>query len=188
MRKVILFMHLSLDGYCATKDGDLSWIPYNSEFEKFGEKIVKSTGVALYGKNTFEVMKQFRDIRQDTSASKHDLEHAEWIENIEKIVFSTKLKEENWNNTRIISENIFEEVTKLKEAEGGNLVIFGSPTLAISLMKLDLIDEFQFTISPIVLGEGKTFLRNIDTQIKLELLKTENIEGGVIAIRYRIVR
>ena len=153
-------MHMSLDGYCATKDGGLEWVPYNSELEKYAEKIVASVGSPMYGRNTFEMMKYFRTVLNNPSASKHDRAHAEWIEKIEKIVFSTTLISEDWNNTTIISGNILEEVTKLKELEGKDLVIFGSPTLATSLMELGLIDEFQFTISPVVLGEGKTFLRN----------------------------
>lgn len=188
MRKIVLFQHQSLDGFCATKDGGLGWIPFTPALERYAEKIVASVGSPMYGRNTFELMKYWRTVLHDPSASKHAQEHAQWIENVEKIVFSTTLTSDDWNNTKIISGNILEEVTKLKEQEGKDLVIFGSPTLASSLMELGLIDEFQFTISPIVLGEGKTFLRNINKKVHLELLHSEQIEGGVITAQYRLIK
>jgi dihydrofolate reductase len=188
MRKIVLFLHLSLDGYSATKEGGLEWIPYNAAFEQYAEKIVASVGSALYGRNTFELMKGYwHPMINDPSLSAHDRQHAEWIETIEKIVFSTTLTSEDWNNTKILSSNILEEVTKLKEQPGKDLVIFGSPTLATSLMELGLIDEFYFTISPVVLGEGKTFLRNIHEKVTLELLSSDTIEGGIITAHYRLV-
>jgi dihydrofolate reductase len=188
MRKIVLFMHQSVDGFCATKEGGLEWIPYNLGLQKYAEKLVASVGSPMYGKNTFEMMKYWRTVLNDPTADRHDSEHAKWIENVEKIVFSTTLKNEDWNNTRIISTNLKEEVTKLKEGEGKDLVIFGSPTLAVSLMKLGLIDEFQFTISPVMLGDGKTFLRNIHEKVKLELISSQNIEGGILAVHYRILK
>ena len=179
---------MSLDGFYAAKDGSLDWIPYNAGFEKYAETLVNSVGSPMYGRATFEMMKYWRTVLNDSSASKHDLEHADWIEKVEKIVFSSTLQNEDWNNTKIISGNVAEEVRKLKEEDGKDLVIFGSPTLASSLMELGLIDEFQFTVSPVVLGEGKTFLRNITQRVNLELVHSENIEGGVIAVHYRILK
>jgi dihydrofolate reductase len=188
MRKVVLFMHISLDGFCATKDGGLGWIPYNSALQKYADKVVSTVGSPMYGRNTYELMKYWRTVLKDASASEHDLEHAKWIEDVEKIVFSTTLTTSDWNNTKIISGNIQEEVTKLKEQKGKDLVIFGSPTLATSLMELGLIDEFQFTISPVILGEGKTFLSDITNKVNLELISTEPLEGGIITVHYRLLK
>ncbi len=189
MRKIVLFLHQSLDGYCATAEGGLDWIPYNEAFEKYAERIVQSVGIALYGRVTYELMKGYwPTLLNDPSASEHEREHAAWIENIEKIVFSNTLVSEDWNNTRVISTNVEEEVKKLKEGEGKDLVIFGSPTLAFSLMQMDLIDEFQFTVSPVILGQGMTFIRKIEKRCNLELVSSEQIEGGVVALHYRVIR
>ena len=189
MRKIVLFLHQSLDGYCATVDGGLDWIPYNEAFEKFADRLVKTVGSPMYGRVTYELMKSYWPIvLKDAKASKHELEHAEWIENVEKIVFSTTLVHEDWKNTRIISTNIEEEVQKLKEGEGKDLVIFGSPTLARSLMYMNLIDEFQFTVSPVILGKGLTFIRNIEERTNLELVSSEQIEGGIVALHYKVLR
>ncbi|MDB5260380.1 MAG: dihydrofolate reductase [Candidatus Nomurabacteria bacterium] len=189
MRKLVLFLHQSLDGYCATKDGGLDWIPYNEAFEKYAEKMVQTVGLPLYGRVTYEMMKSYWPTAlNNPSASKHDQEHAAWIENVEKIVFSTTLIKEDWHNTRVISSNVEEEVKKLKEGEGKDLVIFGSPTLARSLMKMNLIDEFNFTVSPVILGDGLTFIRGIEERVNLELISSEQIEGGIVALHYKVVR
>ncbi|MDB5188068.1 MAG: bifunctional deaminase-reductase domain protein [Candidatus Kaiserbacteria bacterium] len=189
MRKVVLFLHQSLDGYCGTKEGGLDWIPFTPALEKYAERLVQTVGSPMYGRVTYELMKSWwPTLLNDASASKHDKKHAEWIENVEKIVFSTTLGEQDWNNTRVISSNVEEEVKKLKMGEGKDLVIFGSPTLARSLMEMDLIDEFQFTISPVILGDGITFMRSITNRVNLELLNSESLDGGIEALHYKIVR
>jgi dihydrofolate reductase len=189
MRKLVLFMHQSLDGYCATPEGGLDWVPYNEHLEKYAGKIVQTVGSPLYGRVTYELMKSYwPTVLHDATASKHDREHAEWIENVEKIVFSTTLIKEDWHNTRVISSNVEEEVKKLKEGEGKDLVIFGSPTLARSLMEMHLIDEFQFTVSPVILGEGLSFMRSIEERVNLELVSSEQIIGGVVALHYKVAR
>jgi len=187
MRKVVLFMHNSLDGFCATAAGGLEWIPYDDELMKFGEKVVKTVGSPLYGHVTYDMMKGYwSSVTADPSASEHDKEHVRWMEDVQKVVFSTTLKDPDWKNTKVISVNILEEVMALKGSPGKDLVIFGSPTLALSLMKLGLIDEFRFTFSPVILGEGKSFLREAKDMAKLELIESEVFKSGVVALRYKV--
>ena len=189
MRKIVLFLHQSLDGYCATEDGGLGWIPYNEGFQKYAERVVQTVGSPLYGRVTYELMKgHWPAVLRDASASKHDRQHAEWLEQAEKIVFSTTLGAQDWNNTTVIHDHVEEAVKALKETDGKDLVIFGSPTLARSLMALDLIDEFRFTVCPVVLGKGLTFLRSIEREVRLELLDSEPIDGGMTALHYRVLR
>lgn len=189
MRKLVLFLHISLDGFSATEEGGLDWIPYNEAFEKYAEKVVSTVGVPVYGRVTYEMMKAYwPTVLKDESASKHDREHAEWLEGAPKVVVSTTLPEQDWNNTRVIRENVVEELTKLKQEPGKDLVIFGSITLANSLVESNIIDEFQFTISPVFLGKGKTFIRSIEEKIPLELLASEIVEGGVLGLHYKVVR
>ncbi|MFA6024430.1 MAG: dihydrofolate reductase family protein [Candidatus Gracilibacteria bacterium] len=189
MRNLVLFLHLSLDGFSATEDGRLDWIPYNESLQQYAAKVVATVGVPVYGRVTYEMMKGYWPMMlRDESASKQTREHAEWLEGVEKIVVSTTLPEQDWNNTRVIRENVVEELTKLKQEPGKNLVIFGSITLANSLMESDLIDEFQFTISPVFLGRGKTFIRSIGKKLPLELLASEAVEGGVVGLHYKVVR
>ena len=181
-------MHQSLDGYCATEDGKLDWIPYNEAFEKFAERLVKTVGSPMYGRVTYEMMQSYwPTLLHDESASLHDKEHAKWYDGVEKIVFSTTGIPAQ-PHTTVISDNIEAEVKKLKDGEGGDLVIFGSPTLARSLMDHGLIDEFQFTLVPVILGKGLTFMRSIKEQVNLELVSSELIDAGVLALHYKVLR
>lgn len=187
MRKVVLFLHQSLDGYCGTLEGGLEWIPYNEALQNHADRLVQSVGSAMYGRVTYEMMKShWSGVLKDPTATEYEKKHALWYDKIEKIVFSTTLTEEG-GNTTVIGDNVEEEVKKLKEKDGKDLVIFGSPTLARSLMSMNLIDEFQFTVSPVILGKGKTFMRSIDVRVNLELLSTEQLEGGVVVLHYRVI-
>ena len=177
---------MSLDGFNATEDGALNWIPYSESFQSYNDKIVASVGTAVYGKNTYEMMKSYwMSLREDPNSSEHDRAHAEWLEKIEKVVVSTTLPDQDWNNTRVISENVAEEIAKLKEEPGNDLVVFGSITLATFLMQHSLVDEFQFTISGVMLGKGKSVIRNLEEKVMLELLESE-IKGGIMGLHYRI--
>lgn len=187
MRKLVLFLHLSFDGFSATEDGALNWIPYNQSFEAYNSKVVSTVGTAVYGKVTYEMMKAYwPKMRTDESASPHQKEHAEWLENVEKIVVSKTLPEQDWKNTTVIHENVMETFAKLKEEPGKDLVIFGSMTLAASLMEHGLIDEFQFTVSPVMLGKGKSFIRSIKEKVPLELLSSETLDSGIVGLHYKV--
>lgn len=188
-RKCVLFMHLSLDGYATDLKDALDWIPYDDELEKYAEEVIAEVGTPVYGRKTYELMKSFwPDLLKDPSASKHDRDHARWIENVQKIVLSKTLKDPDWNNTRVISDHIVDEITDLKEQEGQDLVIFGSPTAAKSLLKLGLIDELLLTICPTILGEGKSIFEDGNQRIQLRLLKSRTFASGVISARYEIVK
>lgn len=190
MRKLVLFMHLSIDGYCATPDGDLTWIPYNDNLQEWADTIVATVGSPVYGRTTYEMMKGYWNwatVQKDPAASDHDRKHTKWLEKVEKIVFSTTLKNPDWKNTTVISKNVTEEMLKLKKKPGKDLIIFGSPTLAHSLLDLGLIDEFQVTVSPVVLGRGMTAFAGLKEKVKLELLSSKTLSAGVVAHHYKVV-
>ncbi len=186
MRKVVLFMHLTLDGFAAGPNGELDWISYDEELEKYAEGIVRTVGAPLYGRVTYQMMESYwPTVLKDKSASKHDMDHAQWLENVEKIVFSKTLKEVEWNNTTLIKDDIAKEVAKLKKQPGKDLVIFGSPTLAHTFMELGLIDEYRLTVNPIVLGSGMPLFKSGSDTIKLKLLDTKTFKTGIIGLHYQ---
>lgn len=187
MRKLVIFCHLSLDGIAAIPSGQLDWIAYDPELEKFVEPIVAATDTALYGRVTFELMKYWRTVSSKPDASKHELDHAQWIEKVEKVVISEPDLVIDWNNTKVISENIKEEVLKLKNQPGGNITVFGSPTVANTLIKLGLADEYWLTVSPVILGEGKHLFQEVKGVTKLKLLEETTFASGAIAFHYATV-
>ena len=189
MRKVVLFMHLTLDGFAAGPNGELDWISYEEAFEKYAEGVVRIVGAPLYGRVTYQMMESYwPTVLTNPSSTKHDIDHAHWIENISKIVFSKSLKKVEWNNTRLIKDNIGEEISKLKQQPGKDLVIFGSPGLAQTFMQLDLIDEYRLTVNPVVLGSGKPLFKDIKDRSNLKLVETKTFNSGVVGLHYETKR
>ena len=184
MRKLIVFCHLSLDGIAAIPSGNLDWISYDTDLEQWAEPIVAETDTAVYGHVTYELMKYWKTVPSNPNATKHELEHAHWIESVEKIVFSKSKIIPDWNNTRVISENAKEEILTLKQKPGKNITIFGSPTLANSLIKLGLVDEYHLSVSPVVLGTGKFLFKEVKDAIKLKLVEEKTLKSGAVTLHY----
>lgn len=185
MRKLVLFMHVSLDGFAADGNNGLGWISYDSELQQYADGIVATVGSPVYGRVTYEMMAGYwPEVLTNPDESERNRAHAEWVDKATKIVFSRTMKEAEWNNTIVIKENIAEEVNKLKQQPGKDLVIFGSPGLAHSLMELDLIDEYQLTLNPVLLGSGIPVYQNIKNKTGLKLLKATPLKNGVVGLHY----
>jgi dihydrofolate reductase len=178
-------MHISLDGFAAGPNGELDWISYDEELEKAAEEIVGTVGSPVYGRVTYGMMEGYwPTVLDDPDAQKHDLEHAQWLQDVEKIVFSTTLDKVEWHNARLIKTNIEEEITKLKQQSGQDLVIFGSPGLARNLMPLGLIDAYRLTINPVILGRGMPVFQGLEDKIDLQLVSSKTLNSGVIVAYY----
>jgi len=185
MRKLVLFMHVSLDGFAADPNRGLDFLSYDKELEQYAEELVKTVGSPVYGRITYQLMESYwPTVLKKPNASWHALEHARWVENVPKIVFSKTLTEVTWNNTRLIKDNIVEEVNKLKEQPGKDLAIFGSPGLASTFMNLGLIDEYKLTVHPIILGNGISAFTNNSRKNTLKLLESKTLKSGVITLHY----
>jgi dihydrofolate reductase len=104
---------------------------------------------------------------------------------IEKYVFSTTLDKADWNNTTLVKENVFEEITKLKGQPGKALFIFGSGDLANSLLQQGLIDEFRLIVVPVVLGAGKKLFPETGQPVKFSLLSTRMFRNGNVLLSYQ---
>jgi dihydrofolate reductase len=185
MRKIISFMHVSLDGFVAGVNGEMSWITMDDEIFEDAIALASTTDAALYGRTTFQMMESYwPTVLKSDTATKNERQHAEWVENINKIVFSTSMKKAEWNNTRLIAKNIKEEVIKLKRQGGKNMMIFGSPRLTHSFMQMGLIDEYRINLNPVVLGEGIPLFINLSDRTNLKLINAKTFEAGVVGLHY----
>lgn len=188
MRKLVLFMHLSFDGFAADSNHGLDFLTYDEELVQYADELVKTVGSPVYGRTTYQLMESYwPTVLKKPDANKQALKHAQWVENVPKIVFSTTLNEVTWNNTRLIKDNVAEEVKKLKQQPGKDLVIFGSPGLSATFMKLGLIDEYKLTVHPIILGDGISMFKNNTTKSKLKLIDSKKMKSGVITLHYTTV-
>lgn len=189
MRKLVLFMHLSLDGYAAGKKGEMDWISLNEEMFDYASTRTAESDTALYGRVTYELMESYWPTAANQSkATKHDIEHSKWYNSVAKIVVSKTMKDAQIPNTTIISENLPSEIKQIKEGTGKDIIMFGSPGVAHSLMKENLIDDYWLFINPIVLGQGKSLFKSLGNSINLRLLTSKIFPSGVIGLHYEAKR
>nr|WP_295927673.1 dihydrofolate reductase family protein [uncultured Dyadobacter sp.] len=189
MRKVVLFAHISLDGFAGDVNGGLGFLTYDQELQQYAGELVKTVGAPLYGKTTYQLMEGYwPSVLNNPNADKHSLEHAQWVHQIPKVVFSTTLDGVSWNNTTLIKDNVVEAVSKLKEELGKDLVIFGSPGLAKNFMKLGLIDEYKLTLHPVILGNGISLFEDDMSKSSLKLLESRTLQSGVVTLHYEVSR
>jgi dihydrofolate reductase len=108
------------------------------------------------------------------------------MNSMSKIVISRTLDKAEWNNTRLIKDNVAEEIARLKQQPGQDLAVFGSGNLTASLMRMGLVDEFRILVNPIILGRGTPLFRTMADPIKLKLLKTRTFGNGNVLLCYRV--
>jgi dihydrofolate reductase len=185
MRKLIFFMHTSLDGFVAGLKGEMDWIHFNDDMFDFVATMTEQADTALYGRVTFDMMQHYWPTAGNKpNATKHDKEHSAWYNKVSKVVLSKSIHENGLENTQVISDNLAENILKIKQQEGKNILIFGSPSASHSLLSLDLIDEFWIFVNPVLLGEGIPLFKEVKEKTPLNLLETKTFTCGVIALHY----
>ncbi len=189
MRKLISFMHISLDGFVAGPNGEMDWIKVNQEiFDHVGKRISEGD-TAMYGRVTYEMMQNYWPTAADKPrATKHDIEHSNWYSKVHKVVLSTTMKDKSLDNTTIISDSIAEKINKIKQQEGADILVFGSPATTHELIQQNLIDGYWLFVNPIILGEGISLFAGIKDKTKLNLLNTKQFSCGVIELNYTVDR
>jgi dihydrofolate reductase len=189
MRKLVAFMHISLDGYAAPPDDSLDWMSYTEELAIDAGKLSKGASAAMYGRNTYQLMEGYwPTVLNNPDATAQEREHAAWIENIHKIVISHTLDNVTWNNTTLINTNVAAEVNKLKAQGDGDILIFGSPGLTHSLAALDLVDEYRVNVHPTSLSSGTPLFAHGAPITKLKLTDSRTLESGVVGLHYAVVK
>lgn len=189
-------MHISLDGFVAGPKGEMDWIKVDEEiFDHVGRRISKGD-TALYGRVTYQMMENYWPTAADQpGASRHDIEHSKWYSKVRKVVLSRTMKDAGLANTKIISDNLSNEINEIKQsgpASGGSggqeILLFGSPTATHSLIQENLIDGYWLFVNPIILGKGIPLFKGIRDKIKLKLLTTHQFACGVTELNYTVDR
>ncbi len=185
MRKLIFFMHTSLDGFVAGLNGEKDWIKFDDAMFDFVGTMTDKADTALYGRVTYDMMQSYWPTAgQQVNASKHDIEHSAWYNKVSKVVLSRTITDKGLDNTIVISDHLTDNINKLKSQEGKDILIFGSPRASHSLLSLGLIDEFWIFVNPVLLGQGFPLFKGISETTKLELIETKTFSCGVIALHY----
>ncbi len=185
MRKVIAALNMTLDGICDHTAG----IPDEEIHQHYTELLGQGDAI-LYGRTTYQLMEFWRTFLENPSEEKSMNDFALAIDKIPKIVFSHTLKNVDWESAAIAKRDLKDEVLELMQSHnGGSKDIFvGSRSLIIQLMKLNLIDEFQLCIYPMVEGKGLLLFDKIKTRINFRLLKTKTFGSGAVVLYYKAIR
>lgn len=179
MRKLIAAMNMTLDGFC-----DHTAMIADEEIHQHYNELLSNADTLIYGRITYQLMESYwPSVVKNPTGNKPTDEFAVLIDNISKIVFSRTLKNVDWKNTQLKKEVIKEEVLELKQQAGKNILV-GSPSLIVALTHLDLIDEYQLGVQPIVLGSGLPLFKNVKDRINLKLLKTKTFGCGAVTLYY----
>jgi len=181
MRKVILFNFITLDGFFEDENQSLEWHNVDDEFNKFAIEQLNTADLLLFGRITYQLMASYWPT-PDSIAD--DPVVAQKMNSLPKIVFSKTLEKAEWENTRLVKENIREEIEKLKNQPGKDMFIFGSAELASTLREMGLIDEYRIMVNPVVIGSGKPLFLNINTNFNLKLLRTTVFKSGNVLLYY----
>ena len=182
MRRVNVFNFITLNGYFQGPNGDLSWHPHGGGEEgEFAGDMAQMGGVLIFGRVTYQMMSAYWPT---PAANENAPAVADGMNKSEKIVFSRTLKKADWKNTRIISDNMIEAVTKLKEQPGPDMAILGSGSIVTQLAEAGLIDDYQFMLDPVALGEGTPLFKGMKRQLDLKLKSTRTFRSGIVLLTY----
>ena len=185
MRKIVMFNRVSVDGFFAGPKGEIDWFVMDNEVDKATHEMMQPDTVLL-GRVTYELLESYwPNVANDPGVSEEVRTIGNELNQMTKLVFSKTLNKVTWENSKLVKGNIIEEVRKLKQGEGADIVIFGSGTIVQQLSDEGLIDEYLFAVTPVILGTGKPLFKDIK-KLNLELLKARNFKSGNVLLHYRI--
>jgi dihydrofolate reductase len=184
MRKLIVFNHVSLDGYFVDVNGGMSWAKSDhndAEWNAFVAENAKGGGPLLFGRVTYELMASYWPT---PIADQHYPIVAERMNNLPKVVFSRTLDAAAWKNTKLVKGDLASEIRKMKKEPGEGMAILGSGTIVSQLAQEGLIDEYQVVVNPIILGKGRTMFHGVKENLNLKLTKTRAFGNGNVFLCY----
>jgi dihydrofolate reductase len=181
MRKVIAAINMTIDGFC-----DHTAVNADEELHQHYADLLDNAGVILYGRITYQLMQFWQTLLEKPSGEKSMDDFAVSIDKIQKIVFSTSLKNTGWDSAKLAKLLLDKVILELRQQSGKNIFI-GSRSLIIQLMNLNLIDEFQLCVHPVIAGTGLPLFDQIKNRKIFNLVKTKTLNSGAMVLYYEPV-
>jgi dihydrofolate reductase len=181
-------MNVTLDGFMAGPNCELDWHFrfWNHEMAEFACEQLRQADLILLGRITYNGMSRYwPSVSMDSSFPRADIAFAEMMNDYQKIVFSKTLEKTEWNNSRLVRNDIHKEVRQLKKQQGRDMIIYGSGKIVNELTKAGLIDDYILWMHPIALGKGKTLFKSPGNWPLLHLFKTKVFSTGVAILHYK---
>lgn len=179
MRKLVAAINMTLDGFC-----DHTAMTADDELHQHYTELLMNSGALIYGRITYQLMESYWPmVVKNPTGNKPTDEFAVIIEDIPKIVFSHTLNNVEWKNVKLAKGGVQEVVEELKQQPGKDILV-GSPSLIVTLLNLNLIDEYQLCVHPVIAGNGLPLFRSVNDSVILKLVKTKTFSAGSIALYY----
>jgi len=181
MRNVIFAINITLDG-CVDHTKQVA----DDETHEYFTDLLREVDLGVFGRITYQLMVPFwPDVAKSQSMTKASNEFARTFDSIDKIVFSRSLESAEDKNTRIVRTNLPDEILRLKQEQGKNILV-GGVSVPSQLIELGLVDEYRFVVGPIVVGEGRRLLQGVSLpeRLQVKLVDTKIFESGCVALRY----
>jgi dihydrofolate reductase len=185
MKRIKVSMHVTLDGFVAGLKGEMDWIKFDDKMFDFVKTFTDNADTGLYGRTTWKMMDSYWPSAADKpNATRHDKDHSLWYNSIDKIVLSNTMTGQNAGKTIFIGGDIIQQVKGLKQKNGKDILIFGSPSVVRALMKDNLIDDYWLFVNPVILGQGISMFSRLDSRIELMHKTTKSFSCGVTAMHF----
>jgi dihydrofolate reductase len=176
------FNFISLNGFYKGLREDISWHRHGEEESQFSAENAQKESILLFGRVTYEMMYSFWATEQAMAMAP---QVAEGVNRAEKIVFSRTMEKAQWNNSRVVQHEIYNEVRKLKETGTKDMTILGSGSIVSQLSDHGLIDLYSIMLDPVAIPYGTSIFHGISKKLDLELISTRTFKSGVVLLNYR---
>ena len=181
MRNVIFAINITLDGCC-----DHTKQFADDETHEYFTHLLREADLQVFGRKAYQLMVPFwPEVAKTQSMTKASNEFARTFDSIHKVVFSRSLDSAEDRNTRIVRTDLHDEILKLKQGQGKNILV-GGVSVPSQLIELGLVDEYRFVVGPIIAGEGRRLLEDVSLRerLQLKLVESKTFKSGSVALRY----
>lgn len=187
MRKLKLQVQMTIDGFITGQNGEMDWMkfPWSQDIIDYVRQITEPVDTILLGRKLAE---GFIPHWTNVVNNPEDPEYEGGLKftTTPKIVFSKSLEKSTWDNTKIANGDLVEEVTKLKNQAGNDIIVYGGGTFVSALIKNKLINEFYLFINPSVIGQGMPIFKDVESMQSLTLIKATNFDCGIVVVTYKL--
>ena len=189
MRKLIVSMNVTLNGFMAGPYGELDWhTPYwDDEMARVTAEQLGNAGTILLGRNTYQGMAPYWSAQQaNLHSAREDADFTDMMNSYEKVVFSKTLTSVGWRNSRLAGRSIAKEIKELKKTQGKDLIVYGSGKLVASLIRLNVVDEYRIWVYPVAISKGRPLFKNVHGRLNMRLCKVKMFDTGVVLMCYEV--
>lgn len=180
-RRLSVFSFITLNGFYKGPNEDISWHNFGEEEQKMSDELSNAGNTLLFGRITYEMMAHYW---ASPEAAKNDPVTTKGMNSSEKIVFSKKLDQVSWQNTKLIKGDLSDEVRKLKARQGPDMTLLGSGQIMTQLSEVGLIDSYSFMVNPLAIGAGTSIFQGISKKLSLKLESSRVMKSGNILLMY----